>query len=136
MSDYIIPTTLGTDGKPRSRDKVIRLKSPFITADELVAEAERNRTAKRPATDDEALHAAGAVLRMNLEHLLEEFPYRDHPTHTVALHARCLAAALANVDSALDRRRKEQERSEALARSVQAILAQNPDLTTSDSHAS
>ena len=93
-SDFIIPATLGNNGKPLNNPvRITRLKTPTVTPEELIAECEP----PEPYTAEKALHCASLTLHELLRVELEGFPYRNEPTHPRAIWARVMAVTLAGI---------------------------------------
>ena len=84
-----------------AKHSVVKPKSPIIAPDELVTEVAAGR--RSPAHSREALELAVLVLTEGLKDMLNGFPYRDQPTHPVAVWARVYAVALEACRSALSR---------------------------------
>lgn len=91
MSNYVIPGTVTPTGVTSA--KVIRLRSPIITPEELIAECEP----PAPYTADKALEVAALALHELLRVELEGFPYREQLTHPRAVWARVIAVTLAGI---------------------------------------
>ena len=77
--------------------KLVRLNTPVITPEELLAECEL----PAPASVSKALQVAAISLREDLHVDLENHPYRDEPTHARSIWARVHAVTLAHVLSAM-----------------------------------
>lgn len=89
-------TTLGP--KPRTvHPRVVRLRGPIITPDELISEC----APPEAVSMEKALEIAELALRAHLDIDLEHFPYREQLTHPRAVWARVNAVALAHVRAAL-----------------------------------
>lgn len=95
MSDYIIPGTIDARGNVRPGAKVVRLRTPTITSEELIAECEP----QEPYSAAQAIEAADLVLAERLREALEGFAYRNEPQHPRAQWARIYAVTLAGLRS-------------------------------------
>ncbi len=95
-NEWIIPATLGSNGKPLNNPaRVVRLKTPTVTPEELVAEC----MPPEPYTPEKALECSALALGELLRAELEGFPYRDQLTHPRAVWARVMAVTLAGIKS-------------------------------------
>lgn len=77
--------------------KLVRLNTPIITPEELLAECEL----PAPASVVKALQVAALTLREDLRLDLENHPYKEQPTAPRSIWARMHAVTLAHVLSAL-----------------------------------
>lgn len=94
QDEWIIPATLGSNGKPlNAPSRVVRLKTPTVTPEELIAEC----MPPEPYTPEKALHCSRIALHELLRVELEGFPYRDQLTHPRAVWARVMAVTLAGI---------------------------------------
>ena len=80
---------------------VVRLPTPVITPEELLADIAAQQPA--PASSREALALAALTLAESLKQLLDGFPYRNNPAHPAAVWARLTALTLERCCSALQR---------------------------------
>src|SRR3990167_11370176 len=71
---------------------VVRLPTPVITPEELLADIAAQQPA--PASSREALALAALTLAESLKQLLDGFPYRNNPAHPAAVWARLTALTL------------------------------------------
>ena len=86
---------------PARKGAVVRLPTPIITSEELLAEIAAGTPG--PADSRQALELAALVMAEALKNVLENFPYRDRPTDPAAVWARCLALGVERCRSALAR---------------------------------
>jgi len=94
-NEYIIPGTIDARGNSRPGATLVRLRTPTITPEELIAECEP----AEPYGVVQALEAADLVLAELLKGVLEGLRYRDEPTNPRAVWARIYAITLAGIRS-------------------------------------
>ena len=78
------------------KNPVIRIKTPLVTVDEMLAEVAN----PKDATIQQALESADLTLTEHLRSLLDRFPYRDELASPRAVWVRVTAISLERVRSA------------------------------------